>query len=47
MSLNHAKCSFRVQARKFLGFMLPKSGIKESLDKFQVVIDMRISTNIK
>lgn len=34
MCLDPAKCSFRVQARKFLGYVLAKRGIEASIDKF-------------
>ena len=34
MCLNPAKCSFCVQAGKFLGFMLIMRGIKANPDKF-------------
>lgn len=41
MHLNIAKCSFDIQARKFLGFMLTRIGIKAIVDKCQTIIDMR------
>lgn len=47
MRLNLAKCSLLVQARKFIGFMLTKRGIKDNMDKFHVVIIMRSPTNVK
>lgn len=47
MRLNHAKCSFSVQAGKFVGFMLTKRGIEANLYKFQVFIVIRTPTNIK
>lgn len=47
MRLNPAKCSFGVQVRKFLGFMLTKRDIKANLDKFQAFITMRSPTNVK
>lgn len=47
MSLNPAKCSFRVQAGKFLDFMLTNMGIKENSYKFHDVISMTIPTNTK
>ncbi|RDX66109.1 hypothetical protein CR513_55156, partial [Mucuna pruriens] len=45
--LNPEKYSFKVQAGKFLGFMLTKRGIEANLEKCYVVIDMRNPKNIK
>ncbi|RDX93594.1 Retrovirus-related Pol polyprotein from transposon 17.6, partial [Mucuna pruriens] len=45
LKLNAEKCSFGIQVRKFLGFMLTERGIKANLEKCQVVIDMRSSQN--
>lgn len=47
MCLNPTKCTFGVQAEKFLGFMLTKRGIKANLDKFHIVIAMKSPTNFK
>ncbi|RDX60879.1 hypothetical protein CR513_60944, partial [Mucuna pruriens] len=41
LKLNPKKCSFGVQAGKFLGFMLTKRGIEANLEKCQVIINMR------
>lgn len=46
MHLNLAKCSFGVQTRKFLGFMLTNEGIEPNPNKFQSIIDMRSSFNV-
>jgi hypothetical protein len=45
--LNPTKCSFGVQARKFLGFLLTRRGIEANPDKCQAVIDMRSPSSIK
>ncbi|RDX58562.1 Retrovirus-related Pol polyprotein from transposon 17.6, partial [Mucuna pruriens] len=37
---HYEKCSFGVQAGKFLGFMLTRRGIKVNLEKCEVVINM-------
>lgn len=47
MCLNPAKCFFKVQEDKFLGFILTKRGIEASPDKYHEVIDMRSPTNVK
>ncbi|GAU31015.1 hypothetical protein TSUD_393000 [Trifolium subterraneum] len=47
MRLNPAKCSFGVQAGKFLGFMLTSRGIEANPDKCQAIINMRSSTSVK
>lgn len=47
MRLNPDKCTFEVQAGKFLGFMLTNRGIKENLDKCQTIINMRIPLIVK
>lgn len=47
MRLNLDKCTFWVQACKFLGFMLTHQGIEANLDKCQVIIDMRSLTSVK
>ncbi|RDX92238.1 Retrovirus-related Pol polyprotein from transposon 17.6, partial [Mucuna pruriens] len=41
LKLNSEKCSFGVQAGKFLGFMPTKRGIKANPEKFQAVMNMR------
>lgn len=47
MCLNPAKCSFKVEAEKFLDFMLTRRGIEDNPDKCQEIITMRIPTNVK
>ncbi|XP_045797595.1 uncharacterized protein LOC123891742 [Trifolium pratense] len=47
MRLNPAKCSFGVQAGKFLGFMLTNRGIEANPKKCQAIIDMRSPTSVK
>ncbi|RDY04067.1 Retrovirus-related Pol polyprotein from transposon 17.6, partial [Mucuna pruriens] len=41
LRLNPEKCSFGVQARKFLGFILTERGIEANPDKCQAIISMR------
>jgi hypothetical protein len=47
MRLNPAKCSFGVQAGKFLGFMLTKRGIEANPEKCQAIINMRSPSSVK
>ncbi|MCI80607.1 hypothetical protein A2U01_0101878, partial [Trifolium medium] len=47
MRLNPAKCSFDVQADKFLGFLLTHRGIAANPEKCQAIIDMRSPTSVK
>ncbi|GAU27754.1 hypothetical protein TSUD_215650 [Trifolium subterraneum] len=47
MRLNPAKCSFRVQAGKFLGFLLTNRGIEANPEKCQAIMDMRSPTSVK
>jgi hypothetical protein len=47
MRLNPTKCSFGVQAGKFLGFMLTNRGIEANPEKCQAIIDMRSPTTVK
>ena len=47
MRLNPDKCTFGVQAGKFLGFMLTSRGIEANPDKCQAIIDMRSPTTKK
>ncbi|KAK2371898.1 hypothetical protein QL285_073098 [Trifolium repens] len=47
MRLNPAKCSFGVQAGKFLGFMLTKRGIEANPEKCQAIINMRSPASVK
>ncbi|MCI91442.1 gag-pol polyprotein, partial [Trifolium medium] len=45
--LNPAKCSFGVQAGKFIGFLLTHRGIEANPEKCQDIIDMRSPTSVK
>jgi len=45
--LNPAKCTFGVQAGKFLGFLLTSRGIEANPDKCQAIINMRSPCNIQ
>src|ERR1051325_10307850 len=47
MRLNPDKCTFGVQAGKFLGFMLTNRGIEANPDKCQAIIDMRSPTSVR
>jgi hypothetical protein len=47
MRLNPAKCSFGVQAGKFLGFMQTRRGIEAHPEKSQARINMRNPTSVK
>ncbi|MCI90323.1 gag-pol polyprotein, partial [Trifolium medium] len=47
MRLNPAKCSFGVQAGKFLGFLLTHRGIEANPKKCQAINDMRSPTSVK
>lgn len=46
MCLSPAKCSFGVQAGKFMDFMLMMMEIKANAGKCQTIVDMRNSTNV-
>lgn len=47
MRLNPDKCTFGVQADKFVGFMLTHRGINANSDKCQAIINMKSPTSIK
>ncbi|RDX98137.1 hypothetical protein CR513_18988, partial [Mucuna pruriens] len=47
LRLNPEKCSFGVQAGRFLGFMLTKRGIEANPEKCRAVISMRSPQNVK
>ncbi|RDY10673.1 Retrovirus-related Pol polyprotein from transposon 17.6, partial [Mucuna pruriens] len=47
LKLNSKKCSFGVQARKFLSFMLTKKGIEANPEICQAVINMKSPQNVK
>lgn len=45
--LNPKKCIFRVQGRKFLGFMLTHRGIEANPNKCKTIIAMRSPNTLK
>lgn len=47
MRLYPANCCLKVQAEKFIGFILTRRGIEFNLEKCQAVIDMRIPTSME
>nr|KYP43716.1 Retrovirus-related Pol polyprotein from transposon 17.6 [Cajanus cajan] len=47
LKLNPAKCSFGVQAGKFLGFLLTHRGIEANPDKCSAIINMRSPATVK
>ena len=48
MKLNPSKCTFRVTAGKFLGFMMSQRGIKANPDKIRAIVQMAPpSKNVK
>src|ERR1051325_9702285 len=47
MRLNPDKCTFGVQADKFLGFMLTNREIEANLDKCQAIISMRSPITVR
>ena len=47
MRLNPQKCTFAVQAKIFLGFMLTHRGIEANPDKCQSILKMKSLTSIK
>ena len=47
MRLNPAKCTFAVEAGKFLGFMLTQRGIETNPDKCRAILDMKSLTYVK
>ena len=47
MKLNLAKCTFRVSAWNFFGFIVNKRGIEANPDKIKAVLDMLPLSNIK
>ena len=40
MKLNPNKCTFRVTARKFLGFMVSQRGIEVNLEKVRAIMEL-------
>ncbi|RDX72265.1 Retrovirus-related Pol polyprotein from transposon 17.6, partial [Mucuna pruriens] len=47
LRLNPAKCSFGVQAGKFLGYMLTKRGIEANPEKREAIIRMRSPQSVR
>ncbi|XP_052206796.1 uncharacterized protein LOC127811125 [Diospyros lotus] len=47
MRLNPAKCAFRVQSRKFLGYMITQREIEANPEKIQAILDMESLTSTK
>ena len=47
MKLNLGKCTFRVTARKFLGFTVSRMGIEANPDKILVIMEMAPPRNVK
>ena len=47
IKLNPEKCSFGVQAGKFLGFMLTRRGIEVNPEKCKAIMDMRSPADAK
>ena len=47
MRLNPTKCTFAVEAGKFLGFMITQRGIEANPDKCRAVLNMKCLTCIK
>jgi hypothetical protein len=47
LRLNPLKCTFGMEAGKFLGFMLTSRGIEVNLDKCRAIIDMTSPRTIK
>ena len=47
LKLNPEKCVFRVEAGKFLGFLLIEKGIEANLDKCVAIIEMRSPATVK
>jgi len=47
LKINPDKCVFKVEAGKFLGFLLTKRGIEANPDKCAAIIGMRSLANVK
>ena len=47
MKLNLEKYAFGVESGKFLGFMVSHRGIEANPEKFQAIVQMRSSRNLK
>jgi len=47
LKLNPEKCLFRVEAGKFLGFLLTERGIEANLDKCATILAMKSPASVK
>ena len=47
MKLNLGKCTFRVTAGKFLGFMVSQRGIEANSNKIRAIMEMKPPRNVK
>ena len=47
IKLNPGKCTFRVTAGKFLGFMVSQRGIEANPDKIRAIMEMTPPRNVK
>ena len=47
IKLNPGKCTFRVTAGKFLGFMVSQRGIKANSNKIRAIMEMAPTRNVK
>lgn len=47
LKVNLEKCSFGIQARKFLGFMLTSRGIEVNPEKCKAIMGMHSPSNVK
>ena len=47
IKLNPSKCTFRVTAGKFQGFMVSQRGIDANLDKIRAIMEMAPPRNVK
>lgn len=46
MKLNMAKCTFEVDSRKFLGFIVSERGIEANIEKIKAIMEIRPPRNI-
>lgn len=47
MKLNPDKCTFGVQAGKFLGYMVSEQGIEANLQKIKAILDLKSPSTLK
>ena len=47
IKLNSGKCTFRVTAGKFLGFMISQRGIEVNSEKVRAIIELELSKTVK